>query len=725
MNAKWDWDTKSNREAEAGSDAYSVTGASRNTDGSIDWLGTARQAAASSEEFITSHLRHRWARSYAAFQSRHFDQSKYNSKRYRGRSSLFRPKTRMAIRKSDASVGAAFFATHDIVQITAENDADPLQLDGAKLQHEILNMRLDRTNQKYGIQWFLNVIGAHQNAKITGICCSKQEWIYEEKTVGYRKVEYLDPATGELHVVDEPITKKVKNKPDVTLFPSEMCLRDPSAHWIDQAQRGSYVILKYPETIGDVKARMNLEEGSSQKWNKVEDGEISKSIINQDNAGIRRSREGKGQDRYDNNFTNIRDFETVWVHENFIRMDGTDMHFWTLGTNTMLTEPRPVEEVYPEQQGLRPIVIGYGQVEAHKPDPQSAVESWQPLQQETNDIVNLRLDNVKQNMSPITKVLRGRNVDISQVQNRSPDSVILMNDHDDVEWDRPPDVSASAYAEMDRINVDLDDLAGTFSSSSVQSNRQMNETVGGMNLMNASANSLGEFDIRVFNETWIEPVLRQLCNLNAYYEDDPKILSIAGAKAGLWDQYIEGMTDLDGLLMQTVQLRVDAGMGASDPMQRLQKIRMGAETVAIFGGPQVQQMVNLEAVIEEVFGILGYKDGKRFFNVEGPDPQVQQMTEQLQMAMEEIKKLELKLEDGGADRENAVLLERIKSATKLISEVMQTERDKFQGAIQQSSQILTHNANTQATKQRADQAGARNQNNPQEQGKKKKMEAFV
>jgi len=693
-NPGFNWDTRSNREAEGGSDKpqpKSITTPELGSDGDIDWLNTARQAAQTSESFISASLRSRWTRSYRAFQSKHSEASKYNSKRYRGRSSLYRPKTRSVVRKADAQAGAAFFATHDVVQMTAENDGNQMQLRGAKLQHELLNLRLDRANTEYGIPWFLTVIGAHQDAKITGICCTKQEWLYEEEIVGHEEVVYNDPDTGEEFTEREPTTRKTVSKPNVRLFPVEMVLRDPAADWIDQAQNSSYVILKYPMSVGDVKKRMDANNPLGQEWQLVDDSVLKSSLTNQENSSVRRARDGKELDRHDNNYTTIEDHMTIWVHENFIRHRGRDMHFWSVGTVAYLTDPVPVRDVYPEQKGRRPIIIGYGQVEAHKVDPQSHVESWQPLQQEANDIVNLRLDNVKQNMSPVTKIRRGKQVDISQVQNRSPDSVIMLNDIKDVEWDRPPDVSGSAYAEMDRINVDIDDLAGTFSGGSVQTNRQMNETVGGLNLLSASANTIGEFDIRVFTETWMEPALRQTANLIAYYETDEEILSIAGAKAGLWDQYIEGMTNLDGLLMQNAQLRVDAGMGASDPMQRLQKLRMGAEVLAVMLGPEkVASMANDEAVIEEVFGVLGYKDGKRFYDPEKIDPKMMAMQQQMKMAAEQIKQMEQKLADGQADRDNAVVLQEIKSATALLEEIMQLGREQMKADTSTQSQVLDY-----------------------------------
>jgi hypothetical protein len=254
----------------------------------------------------------------------------------------------------------------------------------------------------------------------------------------------------------------------------------------------------------------------------------------------------------------------------------------------------------------------------------SPVESWQQLQQEANDITNLRLDQMKQVVTPITKVKRGRQVDMDAVMRRGQDTVVMVTDKDDVEWDRPPDVPPSAMAEGNILNNDFDELAGTFSQSSIQSNRSLNETVGGMNLLNSAANSVTEFDLRVWIETWVEPTLWQVVKLEEYYESDEKILAIAGQRAELVEKYgIDAITD--HLLMEDITLRVSAGIGAAAPEQRLGKFSTAADIVGKILLPfiengSVKARPKADAIVEEVFGIAGYKGaGSRFFDIADPN----------------------------------------------------------------------------------------------------------
>src|SRR5207245_2544061 len=101
----------------------------------------------------------------------------------------------------------------------------------------------------------------------------------------------------------------------------------------------------------------------------------------------------------------------------------------------------------PEQKGERPIVIGVGAIEAFKVHPMSPVESWAPLQQEVNDAANLRLDHMKQIVSPPTLVKRGKKVDLKAVQGRGPNRVIMVDDPDDVSTMPMSDTPQGAFQE--------------------------------------------------------------------------------------------------------------------------------------------------------------------------------------------------------------------------------------------------------------------------------------
>lgn len=601
----------------------------------VDWLNLVSQAETQGGQFMLNQIKDAWDRSYKAFHNQHFSGSKYLSASYKGRSKLFRPKTRGAVRKANAAAAAALFSTVNTINCSAGNENDPVQKANADLMQQLINYRTDRTSGKAAIPWFRIAIGAHQDTLIMSACLSKQYWKLELKEKVTQQ-PLRDEATGEpmLGEDGQPLMQTVRtfspsvDRPDVKLIALENVIIDPAADWTDPVQSAAYFIVKYPMRIDEIR---KMQQDPRNPWNEVPEATLLSAVTDQklQASGTRAAREN-GQDRLDQNATGGGDFRVIWVYEVFMRYQGQDICFYSAGSRAYLTDPKPVEEVYPEQGGERPYVLGTGALESHRIFPMSHVEAWQPLQQEINDLANLRLDQVKQNVSPITFVKRGRQVDLGALQRRGPNSVILRTDADDIEFAQTPEVPSSAYAEMERLNVDFDDQAGQFNSGTVQTNRSLNETVGGMNLISASANSVQEFDLRTWVETWVEPVMGQLVRLEQYYESDKTILGLCADKAQLYQKH--GISEItDELLMEQVTLRIDAGMGASNPQTKLGNLATAIKVIAPVwqNHPDVvsgRKVPNLEELTNEVFSLSGYRDGGKRFLKEGtpqqPNPAV-------------------------------------------------------------------------------------------------------
>src|SRR5207244_714547 len=146
-------------------------------------------------------------------------------------------------------------------------------------------------------------------------------------------------------------------------------------------------------------------------------------------------------------------------------------------------------EAYPAHFGERPLALGYGNLESHRIYPMSPVESWQPLQLETNDLRNLILDATKQNVMPISKVRRGRQIDLDQVRRRSSGSSIIVNEPDDVTWETPPAMPQQAIEMQRELALEFDDLAGQQNYGSVETNNALGKTLGGLKLAAGAANA--------------------------------------------------------------------------------------------------------------------------------------------------------------------------------------------------------------------------------------------
>lgn len=636
-----------------------------------DWLQIAVDAYDSSTTYVDNNYRKSWEDSLRAFQNKHPEGSKYYSDTYKHRSKLFRPKTRSVIRKNEALAATAYFANMDVISTSPQDEADEVQRASADVMKELLQYRLTKT-----IPWFQTVMGAIQDAQVTGVVCSYQYWKYREKVKTLQQ-ELID-LSGQV-MLDEmgsPITQQVEeveiieDKPCIELWPVENLRIDPAASWIDPINTSPYVIRMIPMYVKDVRMMMkSMDSKTGQpKFKQVEEKDLL-AAANLETDTTRNTRNDYREDPYEMNKP-VSAFQVVWVHENIVNIDGEDMVYYTLSTQAMLTDPKPLKEVY--FHGLRPVVMGCCVIETHKAYPTGIAALGADLQKQANDIVNQRLDNVKLVLNKRWVVRRGKQVDTQSLMKNAAGSVTMANELDDLMPIEFQDVTGSAYAEQDRVNLDYDELTGNFSAGSVQSNRQLNETVGGMGILSSGASQMGEYLIRTFNETWVEPVLRQLVKLEQAYETDQVILGLAGKKAQIFQKYgIDRVTD--DLLNQELTLTVNVGTGATDPNVKLQKFLLAVNSFV-----QIAQAAppnaNIEEIAKEIFGQVGYKDGSRFFNKE-VDPRIEMLTQQVQQLTQALQSKQMeqaaKMQDSEANRQ----LQLVSKQADIQNQQFMQERD--------------------------------------------------
>lgn len=598
-----------------------------------DFLKLVGEAEQQAQLYTAQVNRKAWSQSYRAFHNEHYVGSKYTRPEYRGRSRLFVPKTRGAVRKDLAAVAASLFNVVDAVNCKAGNEADPRQRAAAAVMEELINYRTDRQVGKASFPWFLIAMGAREDAVITGICLSKQYWRHEYRKVDEEDVEE-DDENGQPVKKSRDVYELTLDRPDVALFPPENFVMDPAAPWDDAVQGASYVILKYPMTVDEIIQKQNAPVNP---WKEISEAKLrqASNLGKQDMEAIRRARE-MGLDRYDETQTGT-EFAVVWVYEAFIRVGGDDWTFWSIGDQYYLTDPAPTREVYPEQFGDRPLALGYGNLEAHRVYPMSPVESWQPLQVQTNDLRNLMLDAIKQNVMPISKVVRGKRIDMDQVKRRASGTSIFVDQPTDVTWEQPPSIPQDSALMSRELDLELDDLAGQQNYGNVENNNALGKTLGGLKLAAGAANAVQEFDVRVWIETWCAPVLAQIVRLEQYYESDELILGLCGERAQLREKYGVNQID-DDLLEQQVTIQVSVGLGAGDPQQRLAKFQAAIQILEplLQASPEFQSgqvEINWEEIAQEVFGAVGYRDGgMRFFKINGApkaNPMMDLKTEEL------------------------------------------------------------------------------------------------
>ena len=573
-----------------------------------DFLDLSKQAYEAATTFREANWSGDLDYSLRAFRNEHASGSKYLSADYKHRSRLFRPKTRSVIRKNEAAGAVALFSNMDIVNVTPGNPDDPRSVAGAAAMKEVLEYRLTRT-----IPAFPLVMGALQDAQAQGLVVSYQYWEYESRN-----------------------GKKIKDQPCIELRPLENIGLDGGASWIDPVGTTPYFYDIIPMHVCAVKAMMKNKDvkTGAPKWKKFKDSVILQAKPDSMEKA-RQARLGKFQDPHDES-TGISDFDIVWVLRWFMKdSQNDDYTYYTLGTHEILSDPKPLEEVY--FHGKRPYVIGCAILETHKAFKTSLPSLLRPLQQETNEIANQRIDNVKLVLNKRYFVARGRQADVNSLVRNVAGGVTLTTDpKTDIVESSWNDVTGSSYAEQDRLSADFDDLAGNFTPSTKVANNAMNDTLGGAKLANAGAGLMTDYLLRTVIETWWEPVLRQLVLLEQEYETDETIMAICGDKARLYPKFgqhgIYGLTE--DLLKQEVMVNVNVGMGSSNPQERFQKLIAGMNMVmdTLMKAPPG---FNAQEFVKEAMSNMGYRDGSRFFGDEDPRlAKAMQMIQQLQKALE-------------------------------------------------------------------------------------------
>ena len=611
------------------------------------WLRRASQLYSDSTDYYESSIFQEWRANIAHFRSKHAPGSKYTTDVYKHRSKVFRPKPRAAVRTLEATAAAALFTNDDLINVRGADTNSREQAEAARVHKAILQHRLETA-----IPWFMTVIGAYQDTHVYGVCISRQYWDYRTKT----RTDYI-PALNEdgTPVVDEDgmmlgeevvETETLSDKPAVYLVAPENFRFDPASDWRDPVNTSPYLIEIIPMYAGEVLAMMD------QGWHEYTLGEVVAQGQEDKRATetVRDEREGRGrQDSTEVNTAN--EYSVVWVHFNIIRdTSGEDYAFYTLGTGRMLTDPVPLKEFDPV--GRQRYAVGFSSIEAHRSHPAGAVELNRPLTEIINDVTNQRMDNVKLVLNKRYAIRRGGDIDLGALMRNVPGGGVLMNDPDkDFKIMETPDVTQSSYVEQDRLAVEADELLGTFSQSSVGNNRALNETVGGMNLMSQGANQVQELGLRVFIETWVEPVLRTLVKLESLYETDETILAIAAGKAELFHAID------DDLMMQDLVVRVNVGMGNTNPTQKLERFMMPLNASANL--PDFIQEIDWVEVGKEIFALSGHGDGERF------------------MLSDEKKQARAEAMQGQEQQDPRVVVEEMRMQMAQMREGMTTQREQM------------------------------------------------
>lgn len=595
-----------------------ITAIAENPSTDEEWIALSRTSFQAAEDYQESSLRPQWARGADHFNSQHAAGSRYHSKEYLKRSKLFRPLSRTSERNGSASVAESLFSNSDMTSVVARDQDNEEQVNHAKVQHKLLEYRLEED-----VDWYMTAMGAWQDSYVYGPAVSFIHWDF---------------------MMDED-GKIVRDKLAIDLIPPENFLFSPAADWRDVIGTSPYLLMIVPMFIVDIEDKMADPVNGWRKYERNELISARDSGLGTSRDSVRRAREGQNREDSEEPASRNADrsYEIVDCILNIVQRKGKDYVYWTAGTQYLLTEPVPIEEVF--LHGRRPFVYGQSVIEAHRTSPNSQLELIAPLQETTNEVSNQRVDNVRQVLNKRYFVRRGSQVDLAALARNVPGGSVSMNNPEkDVQVVNTPDITTSSYAETERLNMEADDLSGTFSTSTVGNSRSLNETVGGMAMLSESSNKLQAFDIRTFVTTFIKPTLQLALQVIQEYETDEVVIALCGANAETSKDYEVGV---DTLFTVPLTLKVNAGIGATSPSQRINNLVYGLQSVAAVA-PAAMARIKDDEIVKEVFAALGYDDGERFITpAEAAEPVEQPPTKE----QVDMQKLAMDVEENEKDRQ--------------------------------------------------------------------------
>lgn len=698
---------------------YHSEGESPDEDDNSFWLGLAASNFTTARAFQDASLIVQWERNADHFNSRHFRRSAYNSSLYRGRSRLFRPLSRASERASSAQFAQSWFSNIDLISVKPKNINDDMQLAAARMMQNILHDRL-----RNSIPWYLTAMGAFQDTRVYGPCFTYTYWEFAEEE--FEVAGEVVDLNGKV-LVDRENKKVVRrtliDKPVIEMCPPENILIDAGCDWRDPIGTSPYVVRLVPMYVVDVESKM--EEGENEKtgrpmWHKLSREDILAADRDSYNT-VRQAREGDNRpDKTDSQ--EYVEFQIVWVHENFVRIAGTEWVYWTLGTQFMLSDPAPLNDVY--LAGIRPFAYGFSIIETHKFSPSSATELVASVQASVNDIANLRIDNVRLALNKRYIIRRGAVVDLEALMRSVPGGGIMTEDIDnDIKVIETRDVTSSSYKEQERLDTEADDLTGAFRGGSIQNNRALNETVGGMEMLAEGSNAISEMDIRTFTETWGKSQLHLLMLYIQAYEVDDVIYNNAFSESMKDFEFIEGRNEFEVKIIKqklfdmvrnnVMTLDVNVGLGATSPQRKADM--MNSAIRAISQTEEQVASINWQEVNKEMFASYGFQDGSRF--IKGEDDE-EKITEQdleaarqegmdaaqdqvklaeIEMRREvEVNKLTADIEKNRLDRGALKEIENNKLDMKIRIETLQDKTRRQVAAITQGNfaNELLHKKNT-------------------------------
>jgi len=590
------------------------------------YVNLAREARDASVSYFEVTRQRELQDSLDNFASRHPSGSRYWTKGYEDRSRMFQPKTRIVARQLEEEAAQTFFSSEDLISVKPVNVNSQEDQFYASVHERMLKRRFEDD-----LPFFEMVIGGVQDAFKQGDVISAVGWESEEEMqpIGAYDSNVFDGETGDmLHSQgDMRMEPSIKyNRPTFRLIPLEHIHIDPGANWADPIGTSPFVIEDIPMHIGNVKSRMT-GLGTPNGWYEYPETQILSATVKSDTQeALRAKRQGDTIDPMtQQGYRTVSDHKMVMVHRVIMQIDGEDFLWYTLGNLLILSDPIPLREaVLWLGEGERDYQWGFSQLETHRTYKPGIGELFKDLQGEVNVERNARADAIAQALARRYKIRRDSVTDYESLENMVTGGYYEVEEMDDVEQEQWSEIPGSSFFNEDRLANDLAAMGGSFDQGGIASQRNMNETVGGMRMASTAAGRSRSYIILTITATWWKKVCEDLLKMEKAFATEDEIIDAVDEV--LADK--EQVPDLQPSEIMEVKTRVSVNMRlGTDPMTRVGNL-MGFTDQ--FMQTPFAPRIDYESLYKEGAGAVGFGDGDRFIlPAQDDDPEKEQLRQQI------------------------------------------------------------------------------------------------
>ena len=425
-----------------------------------------------------------------------------NEKEYDFQARLFIPYSFSSVETVIPRIMEAIFSTDPIVAVKPYSQDD---IENSKLIEKLLNYQINRMDF---INSFLTLI---KTCLIYGTCIAKVDWKKESRKVRKYQVkidEFGNPVyDNNGQPVVEKITKEFPYYDDPYIYPIDLFdfYKAPKGTTIDNSE---YCIMKTQTTIS------RLEQ--MQKQGTYRNISMVKSLMGS-------TKNDDGRERY----TNVDVADPNGIIDKHSKLV-TLYEYWEDDRVIVLAEEKVVirDEENPFWHCRKPFIEGRVCPVENEFYGIGLMEMIESLQNELNDLRNLRMDNLKLAINCMYVIGRNADVDLDTLVNE-PGGVILATFVDEVVPLQTKDITPNAFTEAKIITDDIQATHGIYDYSKGQPSKDR-ETATGILSLQEAANYRFKLMILMLCKNILGRGSEFMVDLNEQFINTEKIFRLTG-----------------------------------------------------------------------------------------------------------------------------------------------------------------------------------------------------